>query len=1092
MPGMNTNENEIIRKTAQAVEDAAKDALQAYNDSLTFGKKSEKLRAFERQQDAPLGEKTSNTGASEGWKGKAGGTSSGTPGNSNSTCGGASSGTGASGGSGTSRGSTSGISGPGRYVPEQALQIKAFKSSRISDGDQPSINPEDITSGAYNAFKNPDITPMEEAVIQTGKSAFSDSDAAQGYSQTRRYASMFGVGSTTRAALKYSIENDFYRRTRATVTDENTLQDLFGGENKSYRMGINRSGNVFNDYRSNINEVEKFLDSNGINAKNLSLSEIQGGIDNLELSNPFFGTIKFDGDDPRNQNIVIALKELKFLREQGAKINYYRRMSGGLKNTVITWGREAFQDSDAYKGYQTTKTGLAVAKGGTWIAKGAGAATADAAVTAVELGSKAAVTGMRGFAKGAGAISKVRFGADSDSAAKWKSFDQSLGRTSTKISVTAGDVKKKVNSVALSSSKDKAKWVASNTIGRTGMAQRFSAGMNRVNAKFDPLRKSRMKLLAKTKILRAPFNAISAIQSLMYKIMLAGAALILMMVMLVAVCIPILSLFPNSAEPVNGNVDNSVAQRTINFLYSFQDAYEENIYQCEAGSIYADKGIPSTWKLVDTSDASGTGSIHDRLTAVYDAGGKLLGYNLSRYWGPADREYQATVLVGYWVPATEDTPGYWAYKPELMTLTDIAGLEGDMGTYSVLDAPVDKGSEAYMSLYHKTNPDVTVNFNYKGSSFSYDFTGNKASAYESRTGETVDYSIDILYKAFLSMAIAYVENGDESYEFFSAYCKQIFDKVMESAVLTLSTEFELDPSKLARWKYVDPPEGRVTNCVTYGYKAHVTLDVFIDDSGLQDIIALDPVDNTWSHSNGSTDVYKVTNPAADGYTQWDGWFEGMNPSEAHEVALEYFELAEDDWEEIFYGVTFPGNTAKNLADSMITDIVSQISASNGGLDADRQQFIEFALSCVGRFYYKYGSGHPISDLDNPPTGLDCSGFVSYALYMGGVDDTYESRNASTLAEDYTGVPFNGDYTVLEPGTIIVKNNIPGGAATSSNHVVIYLGYIQLEGDPSPRHYSVECTTTMDAEGRSISGVQLTSQRRMNAIKYYNYARDPFQ
>ena len=113
--------------------------------------------------------------------------------------------------------------------------------------------------------------------------------------------------------------------------------------------------------------------------------------------------------------------------------------------------------------------------------------------------------------------------------------------------------------------------------------------------------------------------------------------------------------------------------------------------------------------------------------------------------------------------------------------------------------------------------------------------------------------------------------------------------------------------------------------------------------------------------------------------------------------------------------------------------------------------------------------------------------------MGGVDTSYNRRNAATIAKSYASVQFNGNWDNLQPGSIVVKNSVAGGATTSSNHVVIYIGKVQMEGDSAPRDYCVECTTTTDKKtGKTISGVQLTSESRMNYIaRNYQYAVDPF-
>ena len=93
---------------------------------------------------------------------------------------------------------------------------------------------------------------------------------------------------------------------------------------------------------------------------------------------------------------------------------------------------------------------------------------------------------------------------------------------------------------------------------------------------------------------------------------------------------------------------------------------------------------------------------------------------------------------------------------------------------------------------------------------------------------------------------------------------------------------------------------------------------------------------------------------------------------------------------------------------------------------------------------------------------------------------------SGLLNNYPSSSFNGDFNSIKPGSLIIKNNTAGTLSGSSNHVVIYLGYMQLEGDSAPRPYCVECTTS-----GGTSGVQLSSPGRINTISGYDYVIDPF-
>lgn len=985
------------------------------------------------------------------------------------------------------------------------------------------INSEGV--GAYNKM-SVDMTSLANEVVRAGENTMSESEAAHGHREYQHYAELLGKGTVTKVSGKAHVADTMYNRHVKTINpsrnekweykdnqspdikqntnttkikfyarqgtltldEKNKLQEMFGGPNNTYRIGTNRTGNVLNDYKNNMLAVEQYLEKRGVNAKNLSIGQIETAIkkQKLEKTNPLNNSgIRFSND----QDMQLALKEYLFLRQQEGKISQIRNSGGGLSGTAKAWVKNAVDDSDAYTGFETARTTAMTAKAGAWAVKGAAGGIANTAISSVELGTKVVVTSEKAVSK----FNKAVYKGNNEKIAKWNARDLKFNRAADKINVYAGKGKHTVNSFTKTSITDKAKWVGKNTVGKTKSVQKINAAAQKIGTKFNPMRKkmnvAKNFILKHTKVLRLPFTAFSAIQRVATKLLLSLGGAFLAIVVVVVVGTSVLSIFPNCADSPDGNVENSVAQKTIDYLYSFQEAYEENIYRCEPGSDYAEKGLPSTWVLTDDADINATDSISDNLTAVYDNKGEIIGYNLSKYWGPADREYKADVSVGTY---NAETKAY-DYATQTMTISGIGGLDGDIGEYSSLTAEVDKNSKAYLAMEDKENTDVTVNFEYKGSSYSYKFTQSKASSYETDSGEQVTYSIDTLYKGFLCMAIAFTGNDEENFDFFSKYCKRLFDTVMEEAEITLITTFEEDTNKEVTWTYVDPAEDVETECSAYGYKPIVTLNIWIDDGGLQDLIKSDTVDNKWAHNNGSTGIYKETNSSVPGYSKWSGWFEpdGVTASEAQELALEYYHLSNDDWESLFEGLTFPGNTCEKLSQSEIDDIIEQIKTNNGGLSAERETFLRFALECVGRFYYKYGGGHPVSDLDNPPAGLDCSGFVSYALFKGGADATYAPRGASALASCYNSIGFGGNFDTLQPGTIIVKNGAAGGTTTSSNHVVIYLGYVQLENDTAPRPYCVECTTTKDAEGRPVSGVQLSSQNRINTIKRYKFARDPF-
>ena len=478
------------------------------------------------------------------------------------------------------------------------------------------------------------------------------------------------------------------------------------------------------------------------------------------------------------------------------------------------------------------------------------------------------------------------------------------------------------------------------------------------------------------------------------------------------------------------------------------------------------------------------------------------------------------------------------YERKEITLIGTGGLEGDAGHYethgltdTALRFIVPEDVNAYEVRNAKTNEDVTYELGYKGAKYAeYDFHSQYdvdispsykyskvTMSRESRLGgemynwgvgydkgEQVPYSANNMYKAFIGMAHGFMDNFDESPEFYTSYVNKLYhyvaNRIEYNKNLFLTTDFVEDQHQLLEFTFtdLDDPDLREQHVIALGNKAEVLLFMQYTDAGIQDILRLDDTDNAWAHANGSIGAYGPQE-GEENYLIWGGftkangvetgwWKANGTASDAHRIALDNYEYADVDWEEGFDKIVFPDAWASTLTDAEIINILEQILVNLGaeGLSPEREAFMQFALSCVGEFYYKYGGGH--GNLDDPGAGLDCSGFISYVLYQNGLLTTDGTGLSCTgLLSSYKYSSFNGDFSSLKPGTIIVKDNTAGGSASSSNHTVIYLGKIQLEGDAAPRDYCVECTTTKTGG----SGVQLSSPQRMETISKYNYIIDPF-
>lgn len=194
---------------------------------------------------------------------------------------------------------------------------------------------------------------------------------------------------------------------------------------------------------------------------------------------------------------------------------------------------------------------------------------------------------------------------------------------------------------------------------------------------------------------------------------------------------------------------------------------------------------------------------------------------------------------------------------------------------------------------------------------------------------------------------------------------------------------------------------------------------------------------------------------------WEGWTE-------ENVELAKF-MYEQDWTD--FGITFPGSATGSLSASEVSDLVAQIAinSGNGSLSSTRLAVIQEALNRIGQYKYSYGANHSASAAGG--SGSDCSGYVGQVLYQSGGYQGFGTSWGGATSFINIGTQVSPDQ--IQPGDIIVKNGAAGGATSSTNHVVIYVGLIN--GEPMV----AECTTY-----HGISGSQLNPLSKVANYEYW--------
>lgn len=812
-----------------------------------------------------------------------------------------------------SRGGASGSVGSNNYNPSKKFGIN-------HDGTNPAnvnaSNDANVASaGSYNTGRH-DMTGIANSVIQSVKQQYDESETRQGYHESKHRGSLYGIGTTKRAVTKYSIESSLYGRGDAVRL--NTLFNPYGGKGFSYRVGTSRSGNIVQDYQSNLRAVERYLESQHINAKNLNRVEIKLALQKGDLKH-----IYHLGENipiQKGSDIEFALKELLFLRKEGDNIKKFQQASGGIKNTAKAWIREASQGSDVATGYNTYRTSKAVVKGtgavGTVLTKGV-LKTGVSGVTAITNAPDKMIK----------AYSKIRIHSTTNPIKKAK-YSAINTRSSNRINVRrtrATNAKVKINRF--------------NPIGNAKLSLK-NAVINkreslRMVKRFRKLQE-RMRNSAIGKFFGGIFAKINAFTAAL-KWALIGAAIVFVIAFFVDVALIWITSFigAGSSATVENSADRdasqTMAQKTIDYLYAFQEAYTENIHNCKVsnlnkdGSLMIEKRLPASWF---TQMSAADNWINDNHAAV-DYNGSQAGYDMAKYWGQyADKSgapsgmdsvgnkplYTVTVMLATneyqtitGVHGDGSTYSYEEriYKPVKITICGNAGLGGYTGTYQgnyyessgeelkynyyktkngMRIDNVDGAIEALNEWANKENTDVKVSYYYRGSQYSCHLTRTKYSAYFNTNGTKIFYDVDEFYKAFLTMAMGITDNNDsdmEDHEFYKKYSKELFDQVMEDAKVSLSYKYLPDPTQRVKFNFTDTLTGDTHyDLETGGYRCEVTLKVALMNCGVADMMEEDAkihngdAGNEWMHNNvdrslaNSDNKFKENNPGSPNYVTW--------------------------------------------------------------------------------------------------------------------------------------------------------------------------------------------------------------------------------
>ena len=417
----------------------------------------------------------------------------------------------------------------------------------------------------------------------------------------------------------------------------------------------------------------------------------------------------------------------------------------------------------------------------------------------------------------------------------------------------------------------------------------------------------------------------------------------------------------------------------------------------KSGRLYIKEGIPDSWhdkiEALDTSKPHAVpDTVWDPIAGVakvlnmdvhhedagamvtnvyYDNPLKPSGHRIKHFWGPVTCLYPAEKgletdnvtsdghldnRITVWEHIDEYYDSEGNYHPEeniphekRMQLFCVGGLYGDGGKYSAYDPAqhVDHSTEAYERLRkkeegystsnagnkNKINKNISIEYRYEGSKYSYLFTPEKESYYYTSEKVKVNYDTYEFYRAIVSATSAFINNGQENYEYFEEYATQLFEKALDNASITIEPGYEgdawfkqdTDSSKRLKWDYIDPvgktyhlngkkdywPDG-LSKCSSPSYTCKAKIVITIHDAGVQDLLKLDTTNNEKAHAKtfieeiiqkikdffakilnlnqkGSIRRYLIDKTENVHYNTWLGWYNDDNDKRLFDDVVPFFQ-----------------------------------------------------------------------------------------------------------------------------------------------------------------------------------------------------------
>lgn len=548
----------------------------------------------------------------------------------------------------------------GRITPATLQRIKDKKARinnndfKLHDGSSNGLsNAEALTSaqeqgqGGYYNTRHNDKTAIANTVVQTVKQEYSEADSVQGYKFIRDRS---GIGVIMHQGAKISATDAIYNR-KISDSERQRLSDMFDSQSRDGKYHISSTSRTFSrsgDYRANIMAVENYLSAQGINASMLNSREIEYALKRGELKHLYSkkgDIIKI----PEGSDLKRALEELKYLKSQKGTFDRYKSNSGLFK-TAFEMSKDSLRDSDVAQGYQVAKStkqaATAVWTGGNLVVRGG--------INTI-LSGKSAITQTPDAIKQAYSGIRIKTSSSADIREKYRVINKTARDNRVKVREKARGAKVKVSKGfhPIRNTKNKITAKAMSKIEGTAIMQRFRILQGKIGDS---------KIM---KAVKAPFNAFNAISNVVKKIVIALALFFIIWTLIVAI---ILAASGKMGSTTNKDSEEDVsttnAQKDINYLYGYQEAYATNAWNCNESNLNVDGSktieyrIPASWaSQMQKSDEF----IKQGHASVFYKG-SLAGFDLTKFWGEASDKHDTS--LGNDVTFFEDTMKYGTYGGE--------------------------------------------------------------------------------------------------------------------------------------------------------------------------------------------------------------------------------------------------------------------------------------------------------------------------------------------------------------------------------------------------------------------------------------------